>query len=70
MVSSPGGLVLGHPCWEPQETRLCVGAWHHRGWGSPCSGAVSARDLEATLPPYSFPFSWLLVWLFIAYLDE
>lgn len=26
-VLPSGDLVLGHPCWEPQETQLCVGAW-------------------------------------------
>lgn len=40
------------------------------------AGAAPAQvlSLPVTLkppsPPYSFPFSWLLVWLFIAYLDE
>lgn len=70
------GLVLGHPCgsprrpgfvWEPGNR--VAGAAAGPGCGQPCSGAVSTLDLKATLPPCSFPFSWPLVWLFVAHLE-
>lgn len=73
-VSSSGGLVLGHPCSESQETRLCVGTWPQCGRG--CCWAVPGAALAQVLPlrlsfhsqpdsepPSHFLFSLLLAWL-------